>query len=278
MRKYKERWVLQGVVLLLAFVGLPWALVVFRSSAKADPLFEESSLNALAEEAFRLVEAHEGTRFRQKPTVLALTMKERMQLRRTQLRTWFRERDPEDSIREVPRWVLGEYFASTHTIVLFRKRIRYFLLLSGYLEEAQPIVLRQLLVHEAVRALDEDQHRRVTRLSELREIGEGVVFEAVIEGDAEYVTGVIAHQTEAWSIFEAWQANHVGQEDETAFKYYRGHQFFLHVAARNRPDFIARIFRSPSHSTSPPWEISYDGWCGTAWTRSCAATSRWPGA
>ena len=256
MRTHKERWILLGVVLLLVFVGLPWALVVHFTSAEADPLFVESNLNALAEEAFRLVEAHEGTRFHQKPTVLALTMKERMRLHRAELRTWFRERDPEasesqvserveDSIRELPRWILGEYSASTHTIVLFRKRIRCFLLLSGYLEEAEPIVLRQLLVHEAVHALDEDQHRRVTRLGELQEAGEGVVFEAVIEGHAEYVTGVIAHQTEAWSIFEAWQASYVGQEDETAFKYYWGHQFFLHVAGRNRPDFIARVFRSP---------------------------------
>lgn len=256
MRKYREPWVALGVVLLVTFVALPWALVVYLSSAKADPLFVESNLNALAEEAFRLVEAHEGTRFHKRPTVLALTMNEWTRLRRAELRTWFRARAPEasetevserveDSLRVPPRWVLGEYSASTHTIVLFRKRIRYFLLFVGYLEEAEPSVLRLLLVHEAVHALDEDQHRRVTRLGELQEAEECAVFEAVIEGHAEYVTGVIAHQSDAWSIFEDCQASYIGQEDETAFKYYWGHQFFLHVAGRNRPDFVARIFRSP---------------------------------
>jgi hypothetical protein len=254
-KKSRKRMVMI-VCIALPIIGL----VLWSLSGKPDlemkkgELFEEESIYAITWDAFTLVEEHWGKEFSKKPTLNVTTVREEINERRMLSAFWLRNEHPNMSAEDmkkalnciaIPSWCLGLYNFQDHSITLFWKRIQRLYWYVGYLPEVQPRVLRMLLVHETVHAMDEDRHGRLSKnWGETFE--ERAVYRALIEGHAEYVTQQIMEKTGDWAICKRLhEFIRESKEDDLHFPYYRGRIFFLELAKRGRAGFVEKVFESP---------------------------------
>jgi hypothetical protein len=103
--------------------------------------------------------------------------------------------------RQYARILLAKYSAKHHRIYVLPDTFRELAKRFGRPEIHSAEYLRMIVLHEYVHALDEEQYRAASKLQEMKSTGELEIWNALVEGHAQYVTHRILRSEDQEKLF-----------------------------------------------------------------------------
>jgi len=256
LKRYK--WILLFLsATALILIILP---VVFkketRRADKLDSVFAGKVVLSIVNDAFALVESRMGAKFNTKPEVVLVSNEEFVKIR--WIRCWTMLRFESGNLAEneikkrarryayrFPKWMLAEYSSKEHRICLLIERIRLWFDYLEYIEYVKTRVLRMLIVHEMIHAYDEDRFKRVSQSRSILERPKWEIYDALLEGHAQFETMHIMKDIGDLSLFSRWEERSKKPDSGQAFAYYHGRLFFSALSKRGHPNFVGEVFSNP---------------------------------
>lgn len=123
--------------------------------------------------------------------------------------------------------------------------------------------LRVVVLHELVHALDEQKYRASSRIEELKTLTELEIWNALLEGHAQYVTHTVLRSSQEGGLFGEFEKVMLSPPpgaDESMkwllaqstqfmrFAYFDGKTFFDGLARSGRESFVEDVFKNPPKS------------------------------
>lgn len=220
----------------------------------------QPSVEKMLDEAVSLVEKSEGVRFKKRPAIRFGGTHEVCEAMVPMMVDALRAQNPYASSKEIllaarmdamsqAIGVIARYLYTDHTIIVNVNRFREI----RRKDVATPNVLRALIIHEVVHALDEENYKALSRETKHLSNEEYDALGAVIEGHAQAVTRKVVDTssfagTEAIVLGLKFGATPEETEGDGHVSYYYGRLFWEALEGHKHP---SEVFKNPPKTTKP---------------------------
>lgn len=256
-----------------SLTGVPFLVVLFFSMAACSrqediplpklPMSQEEAMSQpniekMLDEAVSLVEKSEGVRFKKRPAIRFGGTHEVCEAIVPMMIDTLRVQNPYASSKDIllaarmdaitaAIGVIARYLYTDHSIIVNVNRFRDI----RRKDVATPDVLRALIIHEVVHALDEENYKALSRETSHLSNEEYDALGAVIEGHAQAVTRKLVDKsafagTEAIVLGLKLGATPEGTEGGGHVSYYYGRLFWEALEGRKHP---MDVFKNPPKTT-----------------------------
>lgn len=255
-------------LLLLLWLFVPTA------SAQDAPLITDAKLHKLARELAPLVEAETGVKFDKPPVIRTCTRQEVARILVGELRPQLeiilaggtaeqREQATKQYAAQMANFMLGKYAVTARALLVLPENFAAQAKLYKNPAVNSWDFVRVVVLHELVHYNDELAHRAFSRIATLKTAEQIEVWNAVVEGHAQFATSRILARLQQTPLFERFVKHMFAMPpglsevqklqveravSKLRFAYGDGYRFFLALSKAGKPNFIKDVFGRPPTS------------------------------